>query len=430
MLDDRFGNRLTTRSSTARDAYIDGVDRFLAAEHGVEDAFNAAIAADEQFALAYVGLARSHQIFGHVREAANAIDAARSRAKGLTDREASHVNALGSLIDGEVCIAYKEIRNHLNEYPRDAMVAQTCAGVFGLIGFSGQPGRVAEQLAFTTMLLSHYGDDWWFLGQHAFAQVEAGQIGPAKETIERSLAGNPRNAHGAHNRSHIFYEAGETRAGYDYINEWRRSYNKGGALHCHISWHVALWALELGDYEIMWEIIDTDVSPGSASGPPLNVLTDNAAFLYRAELAGLDIPLHRWKSISNYAIDNFPNTGTAFVDVHAALAHAMAGNREVLDKIISGAKGPAENIVRAIAEAFAAIAEENWVKASDRLTAIISDQERIGGSSAQRDLIEYALVDALVKQGRSNEANLLLTTRRPLKLQAHAVSGLGVRARS
>ena len=29
MLQDRYGNTLTTQSSTARDAYVDGIDRFL-----------------------------------------------------------------------------------------------------------------------------------------------------------------------------------------------------------------------------------------------------------------------------------------------------------------------------------------------------------------------------------------------------------------
>jgi len=35
------------------------------------------------------------------------------------------------------------------------MVAQTSVGVFGLIVFGGQPGREAEQLAFTTTLAPH-----------------------------------------------------------------------------------------------------------------------------------------------------------------------------------------------------------------------------------------------------------------------------------
>ena len=424
MLEDRYQNGLSTRSAAACKAYIDGVDRFLAAVHGDGDAYDAAIAADDQFALAFVGRARSRQLSGDMAGAAEAIAAARTLAEGVSDREASHISALGLLIDGNAPAAYKAIRKHLIEFPRDAMVAQTCAGVFGLIGFSGLAGREAELLAFTTALLPHYGDDWWFLGQHAFAQAEVGQFGPAVETIECSLAGNPRNAHGAHNRSHIYYEAGETDAGYQYLREWLRDYDKGGYLHCHISWHIGLWALERGDLETMWQMIDANVAPGAAWGPPLNVLTDNAALLCRAELAGVEVPSHRWQAVSDYALSFFPNTGIAFADIHAALAHAKAGNRGALSKIIAEAKGPAEDIVRTIAQAFEAIAAENMEMAIERLTSIIPGLERIGGSRAQRDLIEYTLIGALVQQGRTTEAKLLLATRRPFKVQARAVFGL------
>ncbi|MBT3557324.1 MAG: tetratricopeptide repeat protein [Rhodospirillales bacterium] len=424
MLEDRYGNSLSTKSSAARDAYVDGVDRYLAAEQGTVQAFEAAIALDEQFALAHVGLARACQITGDAASASAAMEAARTHAGSLTEREGNHIAALGLLIDGKSAAAYKAIRAHLETCPRDVMAAQTCTGVFGLIGFSGLPGREAEQLAFTSGLVSSYADDWWFLAQHAFAQVEAGQTGPATDTIERSLAGNPRNANGAHIRAHIYYEAGETEEGISYVSDWLPDYAKGGTLHCHISWHVALWALECGDIETMWNVIDTDVAPGKAWGPALNVLTDNIAILYRAELAGEQVTPERWQVISEYALNKFPNTGIALADVHAALAHAKVGNSEALEKIIAEAKGPAGNMVRTIAEAFQAIAVEDWPTATDRLITVMARHEQIGGSRAQRDLIEYTLLGALVKQGLVNEAKLLLAIRRPLKMSAKAVKGL------
>ena len=328
MLNDRYGNALSTKSSVARDAYVDGVDRFLSAQPGAVEAFGTAIAEDPNFALAHVGLARGHQLLADGKAAGEAIAAARAVGNGLSPREAGHLAALGLLLDGNAPAAYEAVRKHVLEHPRDALVAQTCTGVFGLIGFSGQPGREAEQLAFTSALAPHYGDDWWFLAQHAFSQGEAGQIGPATETIERSLAAHPRNAHGAHIRAHICYEAGETDAGYSYVGAWRKDYDKGGFMHCHISWHVAIWALERGELETVWQVIDADVAPDAAWGPPLNVLTDNAAFLFRAGLAGVEVPAERWQSVSEYAGRMFPNPGIAFADVHAALAHAMAGNPE------------------------------------------------------------------------------------------------------
>ena len=424
MLQDRYGNALSTSSEAARDAYVAGVDRFLAAQPGVEDAFEAAVAADEGFALGHIALARARQAMGKGDDPKPAMAAAQALAGRLSGREAAHVEALSLLVSGQGPAAYKAIRAHMLEHPRDALVAQTCCGVFGMIGFSGQPGREAEQLAFTSSLVPHYGDDWWLLGQHAFSQVEAGQTGPATATIERSMALNPRNAHGAHIRAHVYYEAGETEAGYRYIDDWRQDYDRGGQLHCHISWHVALWALERGDLDTMWSVYDDAVAPGATWGPALNVITDSAALLFRAGLAGVEVPAERWKQVSDYAARLFPNTGIAFADVHAALAHAMAGNGTALAKIVAEAKGPAGDVVRELAEGFGAMAAGDWSGAERHLAVTMSQHERIGGSRAQRDLVEYALLNALLRQGKADQARLLLSVRRPLKVGAHAVKGL------
>jgi Tfp pilus assembly protein PilF len=424
MLEDRYGNALTTGSTEARDAYVEAVDRFLAAAPGVEEAFSQAVEADEGFALAHLGLARHRQASGRAADAAAPLAAAVAVAPGVSPREASQIAALGLLIEGKGADAYRAIRAHLAEHPRDAMVAQTCMGVFGLIGFSGQPGREAEQLAFTTALAPHYGDDWWFLAQHAFAEMEADQTGPAAATIERSLAGNPRNANGAHIRAHLHYETGETEAGYAYLDDWRRDYGKGGQLHCHISWHIALWALLRGDVARMWQVVDADIAPGAAWGPPINVLTDIAALLYRAQLAGVAVPAERWRDVSRYAARCFPVPGIAFADVHAALAHAMAGETQALAAIVRDARGPAGDLVRTLAEAFGAIAAADWPAATRHLALAMADHARIGGSRAQRDLIEFAMAGALLKQGKAEEARRLLAMHRPRAPQSAAVAGL------
>jgi tetratricopeptide (TPR) repeat protein len=424
MLQDRYGNDLSTASASARDAYIDGVDRFLAAQAGAEDAFQAAITADPNFTLAHLGLARVRQAVGRGREAGEAFSGVRDQPGALTARESGHFNAFSLLLSGDGPGAYKAIRAHLLDYPRDAMIAQTCMGVFGMIGFSGQPGREAEQLAFTTSLAPHYGEDWWFTCQHGFAQVEAGQTKLAEANLERALELNPKNANAAHIRAHVYYEAGEAKAGAAFMNDWMKDYDKGGALHCHISWHCALWAMEHGDIDTMWAVLDRDIAPGKAWGPALNVMTDMASLLYRAELAGVDVPKGRWAEVSQFASEMFPNPGIAFGDVHAALAHAMAGNMDALNRIVTDAKGPAADIVQTLAEAFQDIAAERWADATARLTPIMASHERIGGSRAQRDLIEYAMLGTLLKQGAAAGAKTLLGMRRPMQAAEPVVRGL------
>lgn len=424
MLQDRYGNALSTASTAARDAYVEGMDRFLSSAPEVEEAYRQALQADPNFALAHLGIARNRQANGDGRGAREALAEARAVASGLNAREQAHLNQLGLLIEGKGTEAYQAARAHLMAHPRDALVAQTCLGVFGLIGFSGREGREAENLALADWLAPHYGDDWWFLCVHAFAQMEAGQRAAAGPTIERSMQLHPRNANGAHYRAHLYYEVGERAAGYAYLSDWRRDYDRRGLLHCHIAWHCALWAMAGGDAAAMWAIANADILPHTGAKPALNVLTDSAALLYRAQLAGIEVPAERWREVSDYALQFFPNPGIAFADMHAAVAHAMAGNGEALEKIIQDAAGTAADKVRPVAEGFKALAAQDWTGAVAYLTAVIPDHERLGGSRAQRDLVEHALAAALLRLGKGEEARRLIAMHRPHTKMAGAIAGL------
>ncbi len=250
-----------------------------------------------------------------------------------------------------------------------------------------------------------------------------GQFDRAEKSIAKSLAANPRNAHGAHFRSHLFYETGQTDSGYAFITDWQSTYEKEGQMHCHIAWHIALWALAREDVDERWRVMDNDIDPRGAWGPPSNVMVDLAAVLYRAELAGIGVPQARWQVVCGYAAKHFPNPGLGFADAHAALAYAMAGRSETLDRIITQAKGPVADLVRSLAKAFGAIADQNWTRANDLLTLALCDHARLGGSRAQRDLIEYASVGVLLRLGRHDEARRQIAMHRPKAAICNTVAG-------
>jgi tetratricopeptide (TPR) repeat protein len=404
MLEDRYGLPLSTASAAARDAYVEGTDLLLSAGPGPERAYERAIAADPGFVLAHAGRARMLFLVAKIPEAKAAAQQARDLAQKLPPRERNNVEVVLLTVEGGAPRAYALAREHLKEYPRDAMVLAPCTGVFGLIGFSGRKGREQELLELMEGLAPHYGDDAWFLGQLAFARVEAGDTEGARKPVERALELDPKSAHNAHVRAHVHYEAGERAAGLAGLQQWLAGYAREGLLHCHLSWHVALWQLELGDYEAALRTYASGVHPGGSWGPPINALTDAASFLWRAELAGWPRDAERWRQVSEYGTQNFPKTGLAFADVHRALAYAATGDSAALARLVaelrereSAGKLLAGPIVPALARAFEACASKDWKAAAGLIEPYAAEHERIGGSRAQRDLIELTL-DAARKQ--------------------------------
>lgn len=387
--------------SAAHDAYREGVDRLLAAKPAPEHAFRRAIDADPEFCLAHAGLARALFLAARIPEAKAAAARARELAPRLPARERTVAEVVLLTIEGGSAKAYALAREHLKQHPTDAMVLAPCTGVFGLIGFSGRKGRERELRALMEELAPHYGEAPWFLVQLAFSQVETGDTEIARNTIERAVQLDPQSAHGAHVKAHVHYEAGERETGLTYLQHWLPGYAKEGLLHCHINWHIALWQLELGDYEAAKRTYLQGVHPGAAWGPPINVLTDAAAFLWRAELAGHKREKDLWREISAYGSKSFPAAGLAFADVHRALAYAATGDAAALENVLhelrdrqGAGKLFAGPIVPHLAEAFEAFARKDYQKAVTLIEPHMAEHERIGGSRAQRKLIELTLAAA------------------------------------
>jgi tetratricopeptide (TPR) repeat protein len=423
MLTDRYGQPISTSSEAARDAYVAGTDCLLSAAHGDSAHLMRTVEADPDFAVAHAALARARFLMADVAGARQSASRARELAAKATPREQSHVDALCLAIEGKPVEALAATQTHLAQHPRDAMVASPATGVFGLIGFSGRQGREPEQVAFLETLRPHLADDWWFQAVYAFALEEVGRLDEALDLIERSMVKNPRNAHGAHIKAHVLYEQGEDRAALDYLESWLPAYPREGLMHCHISWHVALFALMVGDTDRAWQVYEAQVHPGGAWGPALNVATDAPAFLWRAELAGHARRPAMWKDVHDYARKSFPKAGVAFVDMHRALAHVAAGDSDgiaaivsELDQRVAAGRSPAGDVVPRLATGLAAYERADWPAAIAALEPALAETVRIGGSRAQRDVIENTLLAAYLKAGRDAEARKLVaahTDRRP-----------------
>ena len=216
MLKDRYDLALTTASAAARDAYVQASGLALTFYPGALEAYDRAIAADPGFALAHAGKALVLLRQGDVAAARAALAAAKGLASGVSEREASHIAYFDLVFAGETEAAIAALHPHLAAWPRDALVLASAANPNGLIGGSGRIGQKREIAVLMDSLAPHYGDDFWFGSYHAMALSEDGQFASARAIIERSVAANPNNAHGAHGFAHICYETGDLEAGRSY----------------------------------------------------------------------------------------------------------------------------------------------------------------------------------------------------------------------
>ena len=235
---DRYDLPLSTACTAARDAYVQGCDLALTLYPGAVEAFDRAIAADPGFALAHAGKAQVLMREGNVAAARAALAAAKDVVADLSPREASHITYFDLAFAGRTDAAIDALYAHLTEWPRDALVLATAANPNGLIGASGRIGQKHQIAVLMDSLAPHYGDDWWFLAHHAMALSEDGQLAAARPKIERSVATNPNNAHGAHGFAHVCYECGEPDTARAYLSSWLATYPRDGFFHGHLSWHL------------------------------------------------------------------------------------------------------------------------------------------------------------------------------------------------
>jgi hypothetical protein len=416
---DRFDLPVTAASAGAVADYVAGLDLLLSANTGADALLDRAIAADPDFALAWIARARLLQLQARVAEAREAAARAQALAARLSARERRHVEAVALAIGGAATEALAAVRLHVEECPRDALPLSLSLGVFGLLGFSGRRDHHEAQLALLEELAPHWPEDWWFLGYLGWARIETGAVAAGTRLVERSLALNPRNAHGAHQRTHGYFEAGDAAGGADFVAHWLAGYERAGHLHCHLSWHLALFELARGDSERARAIYLDSIRPSVAQSAPMLSLADSASFLWRWRLYEASPPLDQaWAEVAAHACRHFPQASLAFADLHAALAEAASGDDEGVQRRIAGLESLARDgrlppgaVAPALCAAAAALRRGDDEQAARLLEAALEDLPRIGGSHAQREVFEDSLIVAWLRSGQSARAAARLKSR-------------------
>lgn len=417
MMRDRFDLPVSTTSQVARDAYVAGVDLILAARVGAADAFADALRHDEGFALAHAGLARLAQGDARMDEAKAHAARATQFAAGASARERGLVAIMAHVVNGRAAAAMTAIEAHAVDFPRDAVAVVPALGVYGLFGFSGRADHPRAQRALLEKWAPSWGTHWWFDTYYGWSHVETGEPAKGAAILDRALAGNPNNAHARHARAHAYFELGESRDGAAMIENWLPGYDPRSQLHCHLSWHRALFEVDQGRDEVALGLFASAIRPGVTHCAPMPALVDPAAFAWRMAAYGGDAGL-LWPAVKRHVEGKFPRGGFAFADAHAAMVEAATGDFAALDARIGdlealdrGGKLPQGPVVARVCRALGAFARGESAKSADLLEASLAELPRLGGSRAQREVFEDTLIAACLRSGRRARARDLLNER-------------------
>jgi tetratricopeptide (TPR) repeat protein len=414
---DRYGLPLTTESAHAAEHYREGIDCILSAWYGADRALDRAISEDPGFALAHIARARVHQLNMESADARAGAARARLLADKATPRERQHVDILAAAIEGQPKLALSGAEQHLDEFPRDALVLALLLGAFGLYAFSGRDDHHAARLAICERHARHYGEDWWFVTYLGWSHTEAGNAATGRTMNERAIAMRPENGNAAHALSHAQFEQGDTAAAREFLSGWLPAHDRASYLHGHLSWHLALTALESGDPETALGIYRQHIRPSDSRYPPLNVFTDCASLLWRLSLAGQSGLEASWQEVAGYGDRFFPRAGTHFADAHYALvaaatrsptAQARLAELEALEA--DGRLAPGLSAVE-LCRGIMAFAEGDNENAIRILEPMMPALVRIGGSHAQRELWEDTLIVACLRAGHGDKAAKLVASR-------------------
>ena len=130
------------------------------------------------------------------------------------------------------------------------------------------------------------------------------------------------------------------------------------------------------------------------------------------------MPKTLWQEADATAQKLFPKSSLSFADVHMALFAAATQNHAALtarlatiEQRLAEGKLPAGPVVPAIFRALAAFADEDYASCAQTLAPVLTEVVRIGGSHAQRELVEDTYIIALMRSGELPRARAVLDAR-------------------
>ncbi|SHG32273.1 Uncharacterized NAD(P)/FAD-binding protein YdhS [Jatrophihabitans endophyticus] len=405
---DPYGLPLTATDGAAQ-AYVEALGRILRVQSGAEDLLAEAVSTDPDFALGHAVQALLGVEWGADVDVASSLHAAhRAMAKG-DERERRFVEVATARVREPGAASAASLLAYIQTYPEDALAVSIAVPT---IAFGGATEIPAEAWALVEGLTPAYGGDWWHRGLLAFVRQEQGRWDEARELADRSLAEEPAAGHAVHARTHVHYETGDHAAGLAWLDGWITTCGARASHRAHFSWHAALHELALGDDRAALRRYTGQLAPPTVSG--VRALVDSASLLWRGYVNGAWGSADVGEVLASVPADLVADPPTPFIGLHAAVALAAAGDCQGLARLRRSASRRPEPAFRdtlaPLADALADLVHGDADRATEELLGL-RGVEALGGSAAQREIVEETLILAATRAGRHDVARGILLGR-------------------
>jgi len=430
MLVDQQGVPLNNATSEGAEIYRTLLDQFSSYHPDTPQTVETVLKANPEFAMPY--FVKTYSCLASTEPslqpiAQETIDTLRASVKesSLNDYEKGHLAAVATWSKGDLRKAARILDDLGIACPRDYL----CLRVGHKIDYiTGDTRNLRDRPA--RQLLSWSDDDHhvgYIYGTYAFGLEENGRYEEAEEWGRRALEKDPCDVWALHAVTHTFEMRGMIGEGIDFMNKRKADWGFNNLLRGHIWWHFALLHLDRMDHEGALAVYDEFLFNDEFMKNCLT-LVDATALLWRLYLDGHDVS-DRFSELASAWIDLLPDSPVhAFNEIHALMAQVGAGRyeeaRRMLDRSVTYVEqsgGQCDNranyrrVALPICHAMLAFGEGNYEKSVEHLVAIRPHANEIGGSAAQRDLIDRTMLAAALRAKQTSTALALVSERVTIK---------------
>jgi tetratricopeptide (TPR) repeat protein len=354
-------------------------------------------------------------------DAQTALAQAEALTLHATPRERAHLQAVQQIAQGRWSAASRIWDELLIQHPRDALALQWSqlwdfyAG--DLAGLRQRPARALPQWDASDPLYPHV------LALHAFGLEENNLYPQAEEAGRRALAIDPRVPWAVHAVAHVMEMQGRFEEGAAWLRQHQSVWAEGNGFSTHLWWHKSLFRLEAMDFAGVLRLLDTHLN-GAALQITLQRV-DAASMLWRMHLLGQDMSAQFAALLAAWPVDDAQAGDYAFNDIHVVATMLGAGAHARAEAWVARCAARAMDAQDA-RRANHLVAREVGLPVMRGLLALSRGDadgavvliyparalaQRLGGSHAQRDLIDQTLLAAAAAGGQRAVGQALLNER-------------------